>query len=119
MTTASTGDIVFRDARQLVALVARRELSAVEVLDAHLQQIERCNPRVNAIVTLRPVDELRSEAEAADRALASGASVGPLHGLPIAIKDLSLTRGLRTTFGSGIYRDFVPSTDEQIGRAHV
>ena len=79
---------------------------------AFLAQIERVNPQVNAIVTLRPPDELLAEAAAADRRLAAGESPGPLHGLPIAIKDLVLTRGLRTTFGSTLYRDFVPPSDD-------
>jgi amidase len=103
---------VFLDARRLADLLARREVSAVELQDAHLRQIERLNGDVNAIVSLRPPEELRAEAVAADRRLAAGDAVGLLHGLPVAIKDLSLTRGLRTTFGSRIYRDFVPTTDE-------
>ena len=82
-----------------------------------LLQIERLNPLVNAIVSLRPAAELLAEAAAADRRLASGDVVGPLHGLPMAIKDLSLTRGIRTTFGSLLYRDFVPTSDElYVGR---
>ncbi len=89
-----------------------RELSAVEVMRAFLAQIERVNPQVNAIVSLRPTDELLAEAAAADRRLAAGEAIGALHGLPIAIKDLSLTRGLRTTFGSTLYRNFVPTSDE-------
>jgi amidase len=79
---------------------------------AFLAQIERVNPLVNAIVTLRPAAELLAEAAAADRSLAGGTPPGVLHGLPIAIKDLSLTRGLRTTFGSKLYRNFVPTSDE-------
>jgi amidase len=105
-------EIVFAPARQLAALVAARELSAVEVMRAFLAQIERLNPRVNAIVSLRPPEELLAAAAAADRQLASGDAVGPLHGLPIAIKDLSLTRGLRTTFGSTLYRNFIPPFDD-------
>ena len=112
MTGASADPLVFIPARQLVARLQTRELSAVEVMRAFLAQIERVNPRVNAIVTLRPAGELLAEAAAADRRLAAGEDTGALHGLPIAIKDLSLTRGLRTTFGSLVYRDFVPSTDE-------
>jgi amidase len=108
----ATPEIAFTAARELAALVAARELSAVEVMRAFLAQIERVNSSVNAIVTLRPVEELLADAQAADRKLAAGETVGPLHGLPIAIKDLSLTRGLRTTFGSTLYRDFVPTSDE-------
>jgi amidase len=105
-------EIVFSSARELAALLARRELSAVEVMRAFLAQIERVNPQVNAIVTLRPAGDLLGEAAAADSRLAAGAADGALHGLPIAIKDLSLTRGLRTTFGSKLYRNFVPTSDE-------
>ena len=112
MATVSSEPLVFRSARQLAAQLANRELSAVEVMRAFLEQIERVNPRVNAIVTLRPADELLAEAAAADRKLAAAEAIGPLHGLPIAIKDLSLTRGLRTTFGSTLYRNFVPTSDD-------
>jgi amidase len=104
--------LVFRSARALAAGVANRELSAVEVMRAFLAQIERINGQVNAIVTLRPPEELLAEAASADRKLAAGEAIGPLHGLPIAIKDLSLTRGLRTTFGSTLYRNFVPTSDD-------
>jgi len=104
--------LVFRSAHALSAELASRALSAVEVMGAFLAQIERVNAAVNAIVTLRPSGELLAEAAAADRKLAAGEAVGPLHGLPIAIKDLSLTRGLRTTFGSTLYRNFVPTSDE-------
>jgi amidase len=108
----SSEPLVFRSARTLSAELASRALSAVEVMRAFLAQIERVNGAVNAIVTLRPGGELLADAAAADRKLAAGEPVGPLHGLPIAIKDLSLTRGLRTTFGSTLYRNFVPTSDE-------
>src|SRR5881394_1647481 len=104
--------LCFLDARRLAELLRARELSAVEVMSAILARIERLNPAVNAIPTLRPREELLAEAAAADARLARGEPVGPLHALPFAIKDLSLTRGLRTTFGSRIYRDFVPTSDE-------
>ena len=105
-------EIAFAAARELIALLVERKLSAVEVMGAFLGQIERVNSSVNAIVTLRPAEELLADAAAADRKLAAGDAVGPLHGLPIAIKDLSLTRGLRTTFGSTLYKNFVPTSDE-------
>ena len=107
-----SGEIVFSGARQLAARIARGELSAVEVMGAFLVQIERLNNQVNAIVSLRSASELIDEAAAADRRLAANGPDGPLHGLPIAIKDLSLTRGLRTTFGSMLYRNFVPTSDD-------
>jgi amidase len=108
----SGSELCFLDARRLVALLAAREVAATEVMEAFLAQIERLNEAVNAMPTLRSRAELLAEAAAADRASARGAAAGPLHALPIAIKDLSLTRGLRTTFGSRIYRDFVPTSDE-------
>jgi amidase len=83
------------------------------VLEAHLAQIERVNPAVNAIVTLLP-DQARAAARAADAAIARGDEVGPLHGLPIAHKDTTITKGIRTTFGSPIYRDFVPDQNALI-----
>jgi amidase len=110
MTAASA--LVFTEARQLAELLRRREISAVEVMRAFLAQIDSVNPSVNAIVSLRAATALLAEAEAADTRLAAGEPVGALHGLPIAIKDLSLTRGIRTTFGSQLYRNFVPTSDD-------
>jgi amidase len=94
-------------ATELGCRLRARELSASEVLEAHLDQIERVNPKVNAIVTL-DADGARARARELD---ALPKPIGSLHGLPIAIKDLELTRGMRTTFGSPIYRDFVPEAD--------
>lgn len=109
----SDREICFLTATELSRLIRTRELSANEVLEAHLAQIDRLNPKVNAIVTL-VADRARKQARAADRALAAGNEVGPLHGLPIAHKDLVWTRGIRTTFGSPAYRDFVPTQDALI-----
>jgi hypothetical protein len=64
-------------------------------MEAHLKQIHRVNPKVNAIVTLAPEDQLLAQATAADEALAKGQSLGPLHGLPVAVKDLHETAGMR------------------------
>jgi amidase len=108
----SAPELCFTSAAELRALVGAGAVSAVELMRACLDQIERYDAHVNAIPTLRPRAELLAEADAADRARQRGAPLGLLHGLPIAIKDLSLTRGLRTTFGSPIYRELVPSSDE-------
>ena len=104
----STNEICYLTATQLRAHLLDRELSAREVMAAHLAQIERLNPQVNAIVTLLP-DRAMEGAAAADEKLARGESVGLLHGLPVAHKDLVETRGIRTTFGSPIYADSVPA----------
>ena len=101
-------DIAFMPATELAARLARRELSAVEATRAFIAQIERANPRVNAIVTFLPEQAL-AEAKRID-ALPVEAR-GPLAGLPIAFKDVVPTKGIRTTFGSPIYRDNVPAED--------
>lgn len=111
-------DLIHASARDLVRWIARREVSAVEVLSAHLDRIRDVNPRLNAIVTLAPESDLRRQAEAADRAVAGGESLGPLHGLPIAVKDLHRTAGLRTTLGSPIFADSIPDADDLIVERH-
>ena len=94
-------------ARELARLIHGKEVSAREVMTAHLARIDRVNPAVNAIVTLLPEAALEA-ADTADVALARGDDLGPLHGLPIAHKDLFVTAGIRTTFGSLAFRDHVP-----------
>jgi len=106
-------DLCFNPATELSRMLRSGELSARDVMQAHLQQIERVNPQVNAVVTLTAEQAMESAA-AADERFARGEDVGPLHGLPIAHKDLVPTKGIRTTFGSPIYRDFVPDEDALI-----
>lgn len=103
----------YRSARELRDLVAAGELSAVEVVEAHLARIEAVNPRVNAIVTVVPERALAEAAELDARA-ARGEPPGLLHGLPVAIKDLMDTAGIRTTYGSPIFADHVPDRDALI-----
>ena len=100
-------------ARDMVAAVRTKDISARELLDLHLARIGERNPELNAIVSL---DEERARASAAeaDEALARGDDVGPLHGLPFAFKDTNAVAGWRTTFGSPLFRDFVPEQDELI-----
>ncbi|QZO02209.1 amidase [Chenggangzhangella methanolivorans] len=98
-------------ASKLSRMLAAVDVSSVEVVEAHLGQIERTNPTHNAIVTMRASDKILTEAKAADAARAAGAIAAPLAGLPIAIKDLQPTRGLKTTFGSPLFADFVPDAD--------
>jgi len=95
---------------ELARRIRAKEISARDAVGAHLTQIERVNPGLNAIVTL-VADRAMECARIADEAQARGERLGPLHGLPIAHKDLQLTNGIRTTFGSPVYKDFVPAED--------
>jgi amidase len=104
-------DICFMRAVDILDALHRKKLSAREVMEAHFQQIKRVNPKVNAIVTLAPEDELIAQAVAADEALAKGKWLGPLHGLPVAVKDLHETSGMRTTYGSPLHKNFIPDFD--------
>jgi amidase len=94
----------------LARMLRAKEVSAAELLTAHLDRIERLDPALNAVVTLA-ADQARAAAEAADKAAANGEFRGPLHGLPIAIKDTADTAGIRTTYGSPIMADNVPVRD--------
>ncbi|MCG8348780.1 MAG: amidase [Chloroflexales bacterium] len=109
----SNSEICFLTATELARRIKSRDLSVTEVMQAHLDQIEQVNPHVNAIVTLH-AEQALEQARRADAALTRGDALGPLHGLPVAHKDLVLTRGIRTTFGSPIFKDFVPDQDELI-----
>jgi amidase len=106
-------DICFLPAVELARIIRERDVSAVEVMEAHLDQIERINPRLNAIVTLLP-ERAIDGARDVDARLARGDAPGPLCGLPVAHKDLVVTKGIRTTFGSPIFADFVPEQDAVI-----
>lgn len=94
-------------------MVRAREVSARELLEAHLARIERVDPAVNAVVTV-DAEGARAAADAADALLASGEPVGPLHGLPVAHKDTHATGGMRTTWGSPLHTDTVPLRDELV-----
>lgn len=110
---AAESTLCFLSAVELAQMIRTKKLSARELLAAHLKQIERVNPKVNAIVTL--VAEMAADAAAkADEKQARGEKLGPLHGLPAAHKDLVQTRGIRTTFGSLLFKDNVPAEDDLI-----
>lgn len=108
-----TSELCFLPAGELAAMIRDREVSVREVMEAHLARIEAVNPKVNAIVTLT-ADEAMRQARLADQGPARGRDPGPLFGLPIAHKDLALTKGIRTTFGSPFLKDFVPDQDQLI-----
>lgn len=102
-------------AREMAAAVAAREISARELLELHLRRIEQVNPTVNALVSIDQ-ERARAAAEAADQQAASGAELGPLHGLPYGVKDTHEVAGWRTTFGSPLLADHHPQHDELVVR---
>jgi hypothetical protein len=104
MNAATNAELCYASAGELAAWIRRGDLTPSVVLEAFLARIAALNPQVNAIVTLC-ADEARAQAAQLEK-LGADAKLRPLHGLPIAIKDLALTRGIRTTMGSPIYRDF-------------
>ncbi|MBV8746380.1 MAG: amidase, partial [Xanthobacteraceae bacterium] len=104
-----------KSATELAALIRSRRLSPRELLDAHLEVIERVNPKLNAVVTLA-AEHARDAAHAAEAAVMRGEQLGLLHGLPIAIKDTTRTAGIRTTFGSPLFANFVPEEDAEVAR---
>ncbi len=108
---AKPSDIVMMDARALSNAIAARDLSCVEVMGAYLDHIAAINPKVNAIVALQDRDALMAQARARDTQLAAGRAMGPLHGLPHAVKDLLPVKGIVSTSGSPIFKDFVPAED--------
>jgi amidase len=107
----SDKDICYMSAFDMSVLIRAKKISVRELVQAHLRQITRVNPKVHAIVTLVPEDQLMAQALAADEATAKGEIKGSMHGLPIVVKDLTETRGIRTTYGSPLWKDFIPSND--------
>ncbi|HEX4407449.1 MAG TPA: amidase [Xanthobacteraceae bacterium] len=105
--------LTHRPARELAKLMRERAVSPVEVLDAHLAAIEAFNPKLNAVVTL-VAEQARDAARKAETAVTKGEPLGLLHGLPVAIKDITPTAGIRTTWGSPIYKDHVPTEDAEV-----
>ena len=112
-TPADRDELCDLSAIELAARIQRRDVSARDVMSAHIARIERVNPKVNAIVTLVADRAMADAARADDRAV-KGGTPGPLHGLPVAHKDLFETAGIRTTRGSRFYRDTVPTRDALI-----
>ncbi|KAM3092941.1 amidase [Phormidesmis sp. 146-12] len=106
-------DLVFTSACQLAQMIRDREVSAVEVLDAHLEQIAKHNSKLNAICTLDE-EQSRQRAKQADEDLAQGKNWGVLHGIPMTVKDVFETAGLRTTSGYKPLKDYVPKQDAAV-----
>jgi amidase len=107
-------ELVRLDARALSEAIHARRVSCVEVMHTYLEHIQRLNPTFNAIVSLQPAEALLAQAAERDRQLARGEDLGWLHGFPHAVKDLTATAGIRTTYGSPIFKDFVPQEDALI-----
>ena len=112
---AAGAALVRKSARELARLIAARAVSPVEVLDAYLAVIAALNPKLNAIVTLA-ADQARDAAKRAENAVMKGEPLGPLHGLPIGVKDVTPTAGIRTTFASPLFKDYVPAEDAEAVR---
>src|SRR6185437_11144218 len=107
----SVSDIVMMDGAALSSAIHTRKLSCVETMQAYLAHIARLNDKVNALVALQNPAQLLRQAQDRDAQLARGESLGPLHGIPHAVKDLQAVKGIRTTQGSPIFKDFVPTSD--------
>jgi len=106
-------DLAFASATKVAELVRNREVSATEVLDEVLRQIEQHNPRLNAVVTLDEAGA-RARAREADRMIGHGEVIGPLHGVPVVLKDALETAGMRTTAGHLPLADYVPTADAPV-----
>jgi amidase len=111
MAPTAENEICFMHARDLAAMIRGRKISSRELMQAYLKQIARVNPKVNAIVTLVPEDQLMAQALAADEAVVKGNWAGPLHGMPVGVKDLHATKGIRTTHGSPLHANDIPNFD--------
>ena len=105
-----TAELTKLSAVELARRIRTGEITPLDVLDAHLAKIAELNPQLNAIVTL-DMEGARAQAIAAGEAVTRGDKLGTLHGLPVVIKDVTLTKGMRTTYASPLYKDFIPDVD--------
>lgn len=106
-----TDQIAFTPAWELAELIRTKKISPVEIVDHLLKRISDLNTQLNAFLTIAEA-EARSAAQDAEQAVMKGEELHPLHGIPVSIKDMHLTKGIRTTFGSLIFKDFIPDEDE-------
>src|SRR5919197_867208 len=109
----STNEICRMEAMRLAGEIRARNLSAVEVVDAVLERMDRLEPTLHAFCTPTP-DAAREDAKRIDADLTAGGDPGPLAGVPVGIKDLVATKGVRTAMGSWAYADFVPDEDDVV-----
>src|SRR5262249_28228929 len=106
-----TTDLCWTPATELVSLIRRKKVSPLEVMRAVLARIEKVNPPLNAYVTVAAEQALAAARKATAAVGKRGATLGPLHGVPVSIKDLTPTKGIRTTWGSKIHEHDVPDHD--------
>ena len=106
-------EIPFLTATEISEQIRNRDVSPVEVTEAYLERIEALNPKLNSYITVM-ADEAITAAEEAETAIASGGYLGPMHGVPVAIKDQFLTKGILTTAGSNMLRDYIPEEDATV-----
>ncbi len=109
----SVSEIVYMSAVEIALAIREKKLSPVEVVDTVLTRIDKLNPKLNAYCTLL-ADNARKQAKEAESSVMKGAKLGALHGVPISVKDLLFTKGIRTTFGSRIYENFIPDADNVV-----
>ena len=103
-------EICYASAGELAPLIKNKDISPVEIIDAHLARIEATEPVLNSFITLL-ADESRAAARQAEQEIQGGNYRGPLHGIPVALKDLYNTAGVRTTSGSRLFDNFIPAED--------
>jgi len=106
-------ELCFLSAGQLARLIQKKEISPVEVVEAHLARIEALEPKLNSFITLLP-DQAMAAARKAEKEIQSGRYLGPLHGIPFGLKDLFYAKGVRNTSGSKIFDHFIPNFDSTI-----
>jgi len=106
-------DVCYLSLEEQVEAIKTKELSPVEMMEAVLSRIEKINPKINAYCTI-VADSAKEQAKQAESMVMKGEKQGPLHGVPISIKDLTFTKGIRTTFGSRIFKNFIPEQDSVV-----
>ena len=108
-------EICYLSAARLGRLIEKKEVSPVEVIDAHIARIEALEPKLNSFITFTP-ERAREEARMAEKEIAAGRYRGPLHGIPLGLKDLYYVKGLPNTGGSKLFENFIPDFDSTVAR---